>query len=200
MAGTTWNYKTKDSEGYVVEEIKVEVTFDTKEIEYPAESGQIFICRVVHDVVTNADSGEVIEDTKDWYAQDKDGNVWYMGEIAQNFEDGELVDIEGSWTAGKDFAKPGILMEADPQPVDIYRQEFALGDAEDLAAVISRKEAVVVVPYGNWGLDDDVLQTKDFTPIEPDVFEYKYYVPGVGCVLEEIPETGERVELMSKTP
>ncbi len=198
VPGTVWNYEAGDAGGTVIENIRVEVLSETKLIEYPAESGDFFNCIVVSDVVTDAETHEVIEDTKDWYAQDLDGNVWYMGEIAQEFEDGELVGIEGSWTAGKDFSKPGILVESDPQPDDIYRQEFALGDAEDLSAVISRNEAAVAVPAGKWS--DDVLKTKDFTPIEPDVFEYKYYVPGVGCVLEENPDTGERVELISVTP
>ena len=65
--------------------------------------------------------GEDIEDTFDWYTQDIDGNIWYMGEISKNFEDGRLTDIEGSWISGEDYAKPGILIPADPYPGQIYR-------------------------------------------------------------------------------
>ena len=102
-------------------------------------------CRVVNDRVVDED-GKVIEDTDDWYAQHKDtGDVWYCGEIARNYElfegddpeEPELVDIDGSWKTGRDGAKPGILIEADPQPGHAYRQELLLGDAEDVAEVLS---------------------------------------------------------------
>ena len=193
ISGTVWVYEAESEEG--TEIITVTVTEDTKEIEYPSESGQIFTCRVVRDVVEL--NGEPIEDTDDWYSQDMEGNVWYFGEISRNFEEGELVSLEGSWESGRDSAKPGILMFADPQEGDIYRQEFFLGDAEDIAKVISRGEESVTVPFGTYS--DDVLKTKDYTPIEPDVLEYKYYAPGVGFVLEVKPATGERVELINKT-
>ena len=88
-------------------------------------------------------------------------------------------------------------MLADPQGGDYYRQEFFLGDAEDMGEVISRGEEEVEVPYGDF--DVDVVKTKDWTPIEPDVLEYKYYAPDVGLVLEENPESGERVELVDMT-
>jgi hypothetical protein len=193
VPGTVWVYEGETEEG--TETITVTVTEATKEIEYPAESGLIFTCRVVRDVVEL--DGEVIEDTDDWYAQDTEGNVWYFGEISREFEDGELVSLEGSWKAGVGGAKPGIIMEADPQVDDIYRQEFFLGDAEDMGAVVSRGNESVTVPFGTYR--DDVLKTKDFTPIEPDVFEFKYYAPGVGLILEVNPDTGDRVELINKT-
>jgi hypothetical protein len=174
VPGTVWVYEGETEEG--TETITVTITEATKQIEYPAESGLIVTCRVVHDVVEN---------------------VWYFGEIAQDFEDGELVSIEGSWKAGVDGAKPGIIMEADPQVDDIYRQEFFLGDAEDMGTVVSRDDESVTVPFGTYTAD--VLKTKDFTPIEPDVFELKYYAPGVGLILEVNPDTGDRVELINKT-
>lgn len=195
VPGTVWVYEAKDKDGKLLEMITVTVTGDTKAIEYPAESGLIFTCRVVRDVVEL--DGEVIEDTDDWYAQDKEGNVWYFGEISQEFEDGELVSLEGSWKAGVDGAKPGIIMKADPQVDDIYRQEFFLGDAEDMGAVVSRGDETVEVPFGTY--TDDVLKTEDFTPIEPDVLEFKYYAPNIGLVLEVDPDSGERVELIDKT-
>jgi len=184
---TVWNYKNK----FAGETNIVEVTTDTKDIEYPADSGNVFTCVVVHDQVMV--DGKVTEDTLDYYAQDVHGNVWYFGELSQEFEDGELVSLEGSWKAGVDGAKPGILVEAAPEVGDIYRQEFFLGDAEDMAEVVAL-DAAASVPAGDY---TNVLQTRDFTPLEPDVEEYKYYAPNVGVVLEENPETGERNELVS---
>ncbi|MGD8801136.1 MAG: hypothetical protein PVJ44_21655 [Desulfobacterales bacterium] len=201
VPGTTWTYENEAGE----ESITVEVLAEIKTIEYPEDSGQEFNCIVVSDVVTDTDSGDVIEDTLDWYAQDLDGNVWYFGEIAQNFEDGELVDIEGSWTAGVDGAKPGILMWAydgfgsDP-PQEVYRQEFFLGDAEDIGEFVGWVPSVEIRgrTYTN------VLKTKDYSPLEPGVGEFKYYAPNVGLILEEAYEddeglTGETVELDSSS-
>ncbi|RJP14344.1 MAG: hypothetical protein C4520_21770 [Candidatus Abyssobacteria bacterium SURF_5] len=189
--GTIWEYIAIDAEGTPLERILVEVLFEVKEI-------LGVNCIVVHDRVWEIDEEfeeVLIEDTRDWYAQDKCGNVWYFGELAMNFEDGELKDIEGSWEAGEDFAKPGYIMLANPQPGDAYRQEFALGDAEDVAAVKSRDEETVSVPFGTFS--EDVLETLDFNPLEPDVIEFKYYAPGVGTVLEVNPEDEERVELVN---
>lgn len=193
IPGTVWVYEGETDEG--TETITVTITEDTKEIEYPEESGLVFNCRVVRDVVLL--EGDVIEDTNDWYCQDVEGNVWYFGEIAREFEDGELVSLDGSWKSGVDGAKPGIIMKADPQVGDVYRQEFLLGEAEDMGEVIGIGEESVTVPFGTFS--DDVLKTRDYTPIEPDVFEFKYYVPDVGTVLEENPDTGERVELIDRT-
>ena len=192
VPGTVRKYIVKDGDGEVIEKIKVEVLKETKEI-------LGVTCIVVHDRVWEIDEeGEksLIEDTFDWLAQDEDGNVWYFGEISKEFEDGELIGIEGSWKAGREFAKPGILMKAHPEAEDLYRQEFALGDAEDMGEVVDilRSRVVRGKKYRN------VLQTQDFTPIEPDVYEFKYYAPGVGVILEEGFEgdvaTGERVELV----
>ncbi len=166
------------------EHVEVTVTSDTKVI-------QGVTCAVVRDVVM--DNGEVIEDTKDWFAQDVDGNVWYFGEVVQDFEGGELVSMDGSWTAGVDGAKAGRIMKAAPAVGDVYRQEFALGDAEDLAEVLSLT-ASETVPAAS--CNGNCLMTKDFTPIEPDSFEHKYYAPGVGLILEVHPATGERLELI----
>ncbi len=190
VAGTQWVYEGKTEEG--TEVVTVTVTDKIKEIEYPAESGQIFFCVVVRDVVEL--DGELIEDTDDWYAQDLEGNVWYFGEIAKNYEDGELVDIEGSWKAGVEGAIAGISMPADPRAGDIYRQEYALGEAEDIATVVNRDEEEVIVPFGSFS--EDILKTGEYTPIEPEVFENKYYAPFVGMILEVDPESGARLELV----
>jgi hypothetical protein len=199
VVGNKWVYQGDTDEG--TETITVEVLDETKEIEYPEDSGNMFICRVVRDVVEL--DGEVIEDTDDWYAQATNGDIWYFGEISQVFEDGELVELEGSWKAGKEGAHPGILIQNDPQPENIYRQEYWFAEAEDVAEVINRGEETVTVQDPPVTYDDDVLKTKDFTPIEPDVFEYKYYAPGVGLLREEAFEddmaTGEIVELISAT-
>ena len=112
-----------------------------------------------------------------------------------NYEDGEPAGLEGSWQAGADGAQPGILMKADPQVGDVYRQEYAIGEAEDAAAVLGTNEAVSV-PYGDFA---GCLMTGEFTPIEPDTIEFmehKFYAPGVGLLLEVDSETGERLELI----
>jgi hypothetical protein len=105
-------------------------------------------CVEVRDTVTTVD-GELTEDTLDWFAQDKAGNVWYFGENAKQLAGGLIIGLEGSWTAGVDGAKPGIVMEALPAVGDFYRQEFALGTAEDHAEVLSLSESVTV-PYGSF--------------------------------------------------
>ena len=148
-------------------------------------------CAVVHDVV--ALNGEVTEDTLDWYAQDVAGNVWYMGEISKEIEDGQLVSIEGSWTSGVDSAKPGIVMKANPVPGETYRQEFFLGDAEDIGAVQQIDGSATVSAASCIG---DCVVTNDYTPLEPDVLEHKYYAFGIGFILEVDLETGERIELV----
>jgi hypothetical protein len=181
VPGTTYTYKGETEDG--LEEIKVFVTDETKEI-------LGVTCVVVRDTVTV--DGELVEDTYDWYAQDKAGNVWYMGEDSKEYEDGEVVSTEGSWEAGVDGAKPGIIWQANPQVGESYRQEYYAGEAEDMAEVVSLNESVTV-PNGSY----NTIQTKEWTPLEPGVLEYNYYASGVGAVLEVNPETGERVELVN---
>lgn len=148
-------------------------------------------CTVIRDVVTTKDG--VLEDTIDWYAQDNQGNVWYFGEVAQNFEDGRLANLGGSWFAGVDGAKPGIIMKANPATGNLYRQEFFLGSAEDMSEVTSitgttRTPAAACV--GN------CLVTRDFSPVEPGVNTTKTYAPGIGLIAEENPVTKVRKELV----
>jgi hypothetical protein len=100
--------------------------------------------------------------------------------------------MAGSWKAGEGMAKPGIVMFAAPVAGDTYRQEFLLGEAEDAATIAAFGESADV-PYGSF---TDCLRTEDFTPLEPDALEYKYYVQGVGLVLELKPESGVRTELV----
>ncbi len=167
------------------ETITVTVTTDTKEIEGVT-------CAVVRDVVET--EGEVKEDTTDWFAQDTQGNVWYFGEIVQNLEDGELVNLAGSWKAGVNGAKIGIAMKANPLVKGVYRQKLLLGEAEDVAKVLSVTASAQAAAAS---CSADCMLTKDYTPISPDKIEYKYYAPGIGFVLEVDPATGQRgVELV----
>jgi hypothetical protein len=176
-----WVYEGETDEGF--EQVVVEVLEETREILGVA-------CTVVRDRVFLDD--ELVEDTLDWVAQDVDGNVWYFGEIAQNFEDGRLANLDGSWEAGVEGAKPGYWVKATPTEGEVYRQEWAPDEAEDVVAVLNL-DAPVEVPFAN-GVP--VLQTRDQTPLEPDTFELKFYVPGVGLVLEVNPESGEQLELV----
>lgn len=149
-------------------------------------------CIVVRDVAE--EDGEVVEDTDDWFAQDLAGNVWYFGELSRNYEDGALHDLDGSFTAGVDGAKPGIAMKAVPLVGDVYRQEWALGDAEDLGEVLS-VTATESAPAAD--CDGNCLQTRDFSPLEPDVNEHKFYAPGIGeIVAYDVAEPDEREELV----
>ena len=169
---------------------------ETTTVTITAETRRILgvLCIVVRDVVS-ADGG-LIEDTDDYFAQDVDGNVWYFGELSKGFENGELASLEGSWRAGVDGALPGIIMKATPAVGDTYRQEFAFGDAEDAAEVLSLTGSATTPGASCAGT---CIVTRDFTPIEPDAAEQKYYATGVGLILELGVETGERVELTSFT-
>jgi hypothetical protein len=139
-------------------------------------------------------NGKPEERTFDWYAQDKDGNVWYFGEDTREFdEQGHLVTTEGSWEAGIDGAFPGIIMEAQPASGDVYRQEYAPGVAVDMGSVLGLQKQVTV-PYGTF---DDVLETKEYSCIESGV-DHKFYAAGIGDVQEiAVAGGGETLELVS---
>jgi hypothetical protein len=122
--------------------------------------------------------GKREEKTFDWYAQDKQGNVWYLGEDSSDFIKGKWVRSDGSWEAGVKGAKAGIVMKANPSVGDVYRQEYYAGHAEDMAKVLSRNKSVSV-PYGRF---EHTLETSEWTPLERGVLEHKYYVKGVGNV------------------
>ncbi len=141
--------------------------------------------------------GVLIEDTKDWYAQHRDGSVWYFGEAVDNYEDGKLQDHDGSWEAGVDGAQPGIVMLAAPKVGDSYRQEYYAGQAEDMGDIVSL-DTTVAVPYGTFA---HCLQTRDWSRIETGLNEHKYYCPEVGFVAleESVPAGEERVELVGVT-
>jgi len=138
--------------------------------------------------------GELIEDTYDWFAQDDVGNVWYLGEDTTAYEAGKPPSTEGSWEAGVDGAKAGLALPGTPTVGDRYQQEFLRKVAED------RGEVVALDGSGSvpWGTFAGAVKTRDTTPLEPDLVEFKYYVRDVGTVLEE--EGDERVELISFQP
>lgn len=137
-------------------------------------------------------AGHLVESTLDWYAQDFDDTVWYMGEFATQYKHGHPVGHEGSWVAGKNGAEAGIIMEASPRVGDTYRQEFSQGIAEDMAKVL-RVDASVETPFGTW--IGNVLLTKDYSLLESGV-EHKYYVPGFGMVKSlDVKGGGEVLEL-----
>ena len=119
---------------------------------------------------------KLIERTYDWFAQDNKGTVWYFGEDTKEYENGKVVSTKGSWEAGVDGAKAGIIMPADPKVGHSYHQEYYPGEAMDMARVLGL-EASVTVPYGSF---DEVLETKEWTPLQPGFSEKKYYVRGVG--------------------
>ena len=143
---------------------------------------------VVKDVVSSG--GEVLEKTFDWYAQDKKGNVWYFGEATAEYENGKVTSREGSWKAGVDGARPGLIMEADPHAPDGYRQEYYKGHAEDQAWVLQRGGSVKT-PLG---LLRHRLLTLEWTRLEPEIFGKKMYARGYGLV-REASATGPRETL-----
>jgi len=134
---------------------------------------------VVSDISTH--DGALLEKTIDWYAQDKQGNVWYLGEDTTAFLANGKTDTSGSWLAGVRGAEPGIIMEANPQIPDAYRQEFLAGVAEDTAWVVGLG-GTVTVPYGKVR---NTLTTLEATRIEPGRYDQKIYAPGIGIVLEQ---------------
>jgi hypothetical protein len=184
--GSRWVYRETDGEGNV-QRVEVTVLDETREV-------MGIEVRIVHDLVTV--DGERVEDTYDWYAQDSDGNVWYFGEDTKEFENGKVSTRAGSWEAGVDGAQPGILIPGGPSVGMKYRQEYYEGEAEDAAQVLSLEEKVEV-PHGTF---DAVVMTKDFTPLEPDILEHKFFARGVGMVLAlTISGGSDREELVEYT-
>ena len=136
---------------------------------------------VVDDVVRRAD-GTLAEKTRDWYATDQDGNVWYFGEDTATYdEQGNLEDREGSWEAGVDGAVAGIIMPADPRPSQAAYMEFARGEAEDQAWVVQRLP-FVVTPGGR---QESIVRTLEWSRLEPDVVSMKFYARDLGIVEEK---------------
>ena len=173
--GTTFLYRGQDGGDRVLDQVTV--TDETKTILGVKAT-------VVFDGV--AVNGERSEKTFDWYAQDKDGNVWYLGESAFDFVNGHWVRASDSWEAGYNGAMAGMIMEAHPKVDDIYAQEHLPGTAMDMARVVST-HATVRVPYGTF---HHALESNECTPLEPGVIDLKFYGRGVGEVAEATVQGG----------
>ena len=143
---------------------------------------------VVHDQVFLND--DLIEDTYDWYAQDKDGAVWYFGEATTAHRRDGSTSTAGSWEAGVNGAQPGIIMPANPKPGEPYRQEYFKGHAEDMGQIVAVDESAKV-PAGAYS---DCVKTKDWSMIEGGQ-EFKWYARGVGFVRSQ--DGDEVAELVS---
>ena len=167
--GTTFKYVEKL--GKHTSENEITVTHDTRNI-------MGVTCTVVRDVVR--ERGVLKEDTFDWYAQDKQGNVWYFGEDTKEFHPHGKVSTEGSWEAGVARNEPGIIMPGHPVPGEPYRQEYGPGHAEDMGQVVALNESVTV-PFGSFA---DCVRTREWSLLEPGT-EKKWYARGVGVVRTE---------------
>jgi hypothetical protein len=180
--GASWSYAGK--ENGTAEQDEVRVLPDRKTVMgIPAT--------VVRDTVSV--HGQVTEDTYDWYAQDKKGNVWYLGEDTKELDHGKVTGRAGSWQAGVDGAYPGIIMQADPKAGAAYRQEYRKGEAEDLA-LVAATGGTDRVPAGAY---TGLVTITEWSPLEPKVIEGKKYARGIGPVVEFVTRGGSgRVELV----
>jgi hypothetical protein len=185
--GAQWHVRVTDQEGTVQDEV-ITVTHQTKKI------ADGVTARVVKDVVR--EDAKPVEITDDWYAQDKDGNVWYFGEDTAEYENGKVTTRSGSFEAGVDGADAGVIMPAHPEPGITYREEYYASHAEDRSRVLAMNQQAEV-PFGHFR---NVILTEDYTPVEPNVLELKMYAPGIGQVLAQTVSGGsEREELISFT-
>lgn len=133
--------------------------------------------------VKDFEDGELVESTLDYYAQHRDGTVYYLGELVDEYDEGEVVAHGGQWLAGEGDNQPGIFMPAEPQVGDEFEQERAPGVAEDRSKVVA-VDQTVATPAGTFS---DCIKTEDFDPLG-DVTELKFYCPDVGLVREEPPD------------
>ncbi len=139
--------------------------------------------------------GRLDETTRDYFAQDRSGNVWYFGEDTAELDArGNVRTTEGTWHAGRDGAQPGIVAEAEPHVGRTLRQEYYVGHAEDMYKVVAVHESVTV-PFGSYS---DALRTEEWTPLEPDSRWNLYYAPGVG-VVREVAVKGEPEDLVLRS-
>jgi hypothetical protein len=180
--GSRWVYREVNPEELSVQDVVVTVTNRTKKIANGVEA------RVVRDVVT--EKGVPTEVTSDFYAQDKAGNIWYLGERTTEYANGNPKTTAGSFEAGVDGAQPGIALPAKPKPGLTYRQEYYAGQAEDRGEVVSVNEQVEP-PFGHF---THALMTKDTNPLEPKVLEFKFYARGVGPVSTVGVSGGSKIE------
>jgi hypothetical protein len=184
--GATWHVHVSNPQGESLQEV-ITVENRTKKVADGVTT------RVVHDVVY--DQGRPSEVTDDWYAQDKDGNIWYFGEDTASIQNGKK-DTSGSFEAGRNGADAGIAMPAHPEVGLTYREEYYKGHAEDRTEVLAIDQQVEA-PAGHF---TGAILTDDTSPIEPTVSEYKLYAKGVGPVVAvSVSGEAEREDLLSYT-
>jgi hypothetical protein len=169
-------------------------------------------CFVVRDTVSV--DGKLVEDTDDWFAHALDGAIWYCGEEVKDYEffDGdipslpELVSIDGAFKVEREGARAGISFPANPAVGDVYRQEFSLGDAEDVAEILSTTysygndpdlDIAVPADLAEFLCNDDCVVVLEYSPLEPGEFGRKYYSRGIGFFLETVPDEDEAVQLVA---
>ena len=181
--GTVYRYRGITGKRKAFEVL--EVTSETKTIQGVQTT-------VLHD--RNYVGGRLAEDTLDWYGQDRQGNVWYFGEDTKQIDrNGKPKSSAGSWEAGKDGAVAGIFMPAEPKLGQTLQQEYYKGHAEDFFKVVDLA-ASITVPYGSF---TGAMRTEEWTPLEPDVLDNKYYVKGIGEVTEfSVKGPVEKLELV----
>lgn len=197
QVGYTWTYGGD-------EDIMIEVLPESKLIDDVT-------CFVVRDVVSV--DGLLVEDTDDWFAVAKaDGSIWYCGEEVKDFEyfEGdmpglpELVAIDGSFKVERDGDRAGIFFPGIANVGDVYRQEFSLGNAEDMGEVVSTTysygqdaalDELVPEVLANALCNNDCVVVAETSPLEPEVFERKYFAPGIGFFLGTSPPDEEVVYL-----
>jgi hypothetical protein len=183
--GTRWVYDGRSADG--AERRVVEVTDEIRTV-------MGVRCVVVRDVVSL--DGQLHEETLDWFAQDRQGTVWYFGEATRTRRGDGTFTPEGSWEAGVGGAQPGVVMPARPAPGAQYRQEYLPGQAEDMARVLTADGTLRV----RFGFFRGVVVTRDWSPLDPGVAEHKHYAPGIGLVREETVEgDASFVELVELT-
>ena len=168
--GTRWVYRETEPDGT---RSRVVVTVTRRTVMTAAG----IRARVVRDTVT--EEGALLEDTRDLYAQDRAGTVWYLGERTAEYRDGRVVSTEGSWEAGVNGAQAGVVMPGHPRPGQRYRQEYFAGHAEDRGSVVAVGEQADA-PAGHFG---HVVMTREVNALEPRALEFKFYARGVGQVL-----------------
>lgn len=176
VPGTTTIFEERNGDDVL--DRRVTVTHDTKVV-------MRVKCVVVRDLITI--KGEVQEDTYDWFAQDKQGTVWYFGEDTREFKGRGRVSTEGSWEAGVN-GQPGIIMPAHPAAGAPYREEYSPNVAEDMGQVVAVNESVTV-PFGSF---TGCVRTKEWSMLESGT-EKKWYAKGIG----EIRIESARGEVMS---
>jgi len=167
--GVVWVYAGKDDHRKSTR-IEEEVTSHTK-----------LILGVATTVVKKRvwQQNELVNEASEWYAQDKDGNVWSFGKESKKMKNGGIIDTTNSWEAGRNGAKPGIVMKAYPRVGEAYRQEFVYGKAENMGQVLSNSQTIKI----GLGEYKNCLQIQSWTRLEPALVEYRFYSKEVGNVI-----------------